>query len=81
MSTRKEDPMRRRKNFRTCPRCGIAMASGEREQSSKWGGASLPMDLEEYCDSCLLNFFTCQANRPDEHAIVRKHARLTSASA
>jgi hypothetical protein len=73
--------MQRRKNFRTCPRCGIDMTSGEREQSSKWGGASLPRNLDEYCDSCLLDFFTCQANRPGERAIVRKHARSASASA
>jgi hypothetical protein len=60
--------MRRRKNFRTCPRCGIAMASGEREQSSKWGGASLPMDLEEYCVDLRLRLVDDIAQDPIDQA-------------
>jgi hypothetical protein len=67
--------MQRRKDLRKCPRCGVDMATGERERRSRWGGVSLPLDLDEYCDTCRLNFFTCEVNRPGEHAIVREHVR------
>jgi hypothetical protein len=56
--------MRRRKDVRKCSRCGIDMAIGESQRSSRWEGASLPLDLDECCDACLLDFFTCQASRP-----------------
>jgi hypothetical protein len=65
--------MARQRDFRKSPRCGLDIATGEGERSSRWGGASLPLDLDEYCDTCRLDFFTCEANRPGEHAIVPEH--------
>jgi hypothetical protein len=82
----KEDPMDRRTDLMKCPRCGVDMAIGESERRSRWASASLPPDLDEYCDTCRLSFFTCEVNRPGGRAIIPKHVRdrrtrvLTSAS-
>jgi hypothetical protein len=65
--------MARRRDLRRCPRCGLDLATGEDGRSSRWGGAYLPSILDEYCDTCRLSFFTCEANRPSEHATVRAH--------
>jgi hypothetical protein len=68
--------MRRRRDLRKCSRCGIDMATGESQRSSRWDGASLPLDLDAYCDPCRLTFFVCELNRPGEHAIVRTGDRV-----
>jgi hypothetical protein len=73
MTSRKEDPMARGRNLRKCPRCGLDIATGEDERSSRWVGAYLPSVLDLYCDTCRLSFFTCKANRPSERATVREH--------
>jgi hypothetical protein len=51
------------------------MAVGERERTSRWGRASLPLHLDEYCDPCRLTFFVCEVNRPGEQATVRSRDR------
>jgi hypothetical protein len=75
MTSGEVDPMVRGRDFRKCPRCGIDMAIGESERRSRWAGASLPLDLDEYCDTCRLSFFTCEVNRRGEHAILPKHVQ------
>jgi hypothetical protein len=67
--------MERRTDLMKCPRCGVDLAIGESERRSRWAGASLPLDLDEYCDTCRLSFFTCELNRPRGPAIVRKQIR------
>lgn len=74
----KEDAMRRRGDIRKCSRCDIDMAIGESQRSSRWEGASLPLDLDEYCDACMLDFFTCEVSRPNENAVVRNQALKVS---
>ncbi len=63
--------MARGRDFRTCHRCGIDIAVGEGERSSWWDGADLPLDLDVYCDTCRLQFFMCEANRPGDPASIR----------
>lgn len=66
--------MEGRRDVRKCSRCGLDIATGERDRDSRWGGARLPLDLDVFCDACLLTFFTCEADRPGEHATVREQA-------
>jgi hypothetical protein len=66
--------MQPRRDFRTCHRCGLDITTGEGERNSRWMGAQLPPDLDVYCDACRLTFFTCEAIRLGEHAIVPEHA-------
>ena len=63
--------MRRRRDLRKCSRCGIDMAIGESQRSSRWEGASLPLDLDEYCDACLLALLHMPGQPTSEHAIIR----------
>jgi hypothetical protein len=54
--------MERRRDFGKCHRCGLDVTTGEGERDSRWDGAYLPLDLDEYCDTCRLTFFTCEAD-------------------
>ncbi|HUF59846.1 MAG TPA: hypothetical protein VMR89_10270 [Actinomycetota bacterium] len=65
--------MARGRDFRTCHRCGIDIATGEGERSSRWDGADLPLALDVYCDTCRLHFFMCEADRPGDPASIRGH--------
>jgi hypothetical protein len=56
--------MERRRDFGKCHRCGLDITTGEGERDSRRDGAYLPLDLDEYCDTCRLTFFTCEADRP-----------------
>ena len=67
--------MQRGEDLRKCPHCGVDLAAGERELTSIWGRASLPLDLDAYCDPCRLSFFVCEVNRP-EQATVRTRDRV-----
>ena len=67
--------MARWQEFRTCPGCGLDIATGEGERSCSWGECPyLPEELDVYCDTCRFNFFTGEGNPPCEDPFACEHA-------
>ncbi|MBI4260323.1 MAG: hypothetical protein HY658_07125 [Actinobacteria bacterium] len=67
--------MARWQDFRTCPTCGLDLATGEGERGCAWGECPyLPEELNVWCDYCRFNFLTMEGNSPCPDPMACDHA-------
>jgi hypothetical protein len=67
--------MARWEDFRTCPGCGLDLATGEGERGCSWGECPyLPGDLDVYCEQCRFNYYTQEGNPTCEDPMTCEHA-------
>ncbi len=53
--------------FRTCPGCGLDLATGEGDRGCSWAECPyMPSDLDVYCEQCRFNFYSGEGNPPCE---------------